>query len=142
VYTTGLSSGGLNTWITATTNDSISKLITAIAPMSAPGVTMDFKWNLLKKYVIKTWAFAGSSDSYTSGGSVYYNQQANLAYPSSSTLTLYSGGHCCWNTYYNINYKDAVKGQSIYQWFLTMSNASKLSVLPVKFKSITLKKKA
>jgi hypothetical protein len=46
----------------------------------------------------------------------------------------YSGGHCCWNTYYNPNWNDAVTGLSVWEWMLTnQRDAPNMTVLPVNF---------
>ena len=143
VYVTGLSAGGTESLYTVISNDSISKLVAAAAPMSTPPSVDTTNFNLLNTYKIKTWFFAGTTDSYTAQGSVVYNRVANRVYPGSSTLTLFNAGHCCWNPYYDINYKDPVLGVSIWQWFLTNAKSSGVTLaLPVKFKSIQLKRKS
>jgi predicted peptidase len=117
IYVTGLSAGGLESFSAVTYNKTVSSLIAAAVPMSPPPLgTYDLK--MISTYRIRTWFFAGNIDNYTPNIEKYFNQ-CDSVYPSSSKLTRYIGNHCCWNTFYDINWKDAVTGWSIWQWMLT-----------------------
>ena len=43
-------------------------------------------------------------------------------------MTIYGGDHCCWNTFYNTNWRDPVSNWSIWQWFLTCKREPALPV--------------
>lgn len=60
----------------------------------------------------KTWYFSGDSDGNFTETAKFF------AKATSGRLTIYRGGHCCWNTYYNPNYKETIDGKSmnIYEW--------------------------
>jgi len=106
IYVTGLSAGGQESFNAVTYNQAVSGLIAAAVPMSPPPLgTYDI--NMIRTYRIRTWFFSGDVDSYTPTVQAYSNQ-CNSVYPTSSKFTLYKGGHCCWNTFYDINWKDSV----------------------------------
>lgn len=60
----------------------------------------------------KLWAFAGDSDG------LFTNNAKSLASQTEGRLTIYKGGHCCWNTYYDPKYTEVINGESknIYEW--------------------------
>ncbi|HEV7621269.1 MAG TPA: hypothetical protein VGO09_06030 [Flavisolibacter sp.] len=137
VYVTGLSAGGASTFGVAINADNISSLISAAAPMSPAGVSTTDSTSI-QKYKIRTWFFCGDHDEMGFLPSTKnYNAICNRQYNGSSNLTIYPGGHCCWDSYYDVNWRDASSGLSVWQWLLT--NAKQLpEPLPIHFKSIRL----
>ena len=137
VYVTGLSAGGASTFGVAVNSDNISSLIAAAAPMSPAGTSTTDSLSI-QKFKIKTWFFCGNQDQMGFlPGTQNYNAICNRQYAGSSRLTIYPGSHCCWNTYYDINWRDATSGLSVWQWLLT--NVKKMpDPLPIHFKSIQL----
>jgi acetyl esterase/lipase len=144
VYITGLSQGGAMSMyaIAQKGQDSVASKLAAAVPMSAPPefTAGTYDYNLINKYKIHTWHLSGSSDSFTENGAKKDNRMANSVFPGSSFLTIFNAGHCCWNTYYNVSYKDPELQMNIYQWMLQYRRTE--LVPAVKFKSITLKKKS
>ncbi|GAC1426614.1 MAG: hypothetical protein NVSMB67_29650 [Flavisolibacter sp.] len=137
VYVTGLSAGGASTFGVAANSDNISSLIAAAAPMSPAGTSTTDSLSI-QKFKIKTWFFCGNQDQMGFlPGTQNYNAICNRQYAGSSQLTIYPGSHCCWDTYYDINWRDAISGLSVWQWLLT--NLKKApDPLPIHFKSIQL----
>ena len=117
IYVTGLSAGGQESFKVAVTKPELSRLIAATAPMS-PTILGSFDISLIRTYRIRTWFFSGNIDPLTTTVQKYYTSCDSIL-PGSSRLTVFSGAHCCWNTYYHINWRDPVSGISLWQWFLT-----------------------
>jgi dienelactone hydrolase len=117
IYVTGLSAGGRECFRTAAFNKMVSKLVTAAVPLS-PSTVDTYDINMIGTYHIRTWFLSGDADKYTPDVEKY-SSQCNTVYPSSSKFTKYKGDHCCWNSLYDINWKDAVSGLSLWQWMLT-----------------------
>jgi predicted esterase len=138
VYVTGLSAGGQTSFGTIVTNPAISSLIAAAVPMS-PATLSSYDPSLVNQNNIETWFFAGNSDGTFTTNAATYSTQCNTQYPGSSRLNMYTGGHCCWNTYYNINWNDPASGLSIWEWMLL--NRREVP-LPVKFESFEVKKES
>ena len=122
IYVTGLSAGGTETFHAVTFNKPVSSLIAAAVPMSPPPLGA-YDLNMIRTYNIRTWFFSGDRDAYTQGVEKYSNE-CNGVYAASSKMTKYSGDHCCWNTIYDINWKDAASGWSMWQWMLTNQKQS------------------
>jgi hypothetical protein len=98
---TGLSAGGE---FTVTYMDTYNNPTFAYVPMSPAG---DAK--LVNPSVPhRTWFFSGNLD-----GNFTETAKA-LATITKGKLTIYNGGHCCWNTFYNPNYRE--DGKNIYEW--------------------------
>ena len=122
MYFTGLSHGG---WITNSfVNHSVdySKKLAATVGMSAVlpvNPYSQYKW--YAEAGGKTWQFEGNSDLR---GNNKITDTMNKYVPGSGRYTLYSGGHCCWNTFYNPSWTE--NGQSVYQFLL--SNSKSLTV--------------
>jgi len=132
IYVTGLSAGGQESFNAVTFNSQVSSLIAAAVPMS-PAALGPYDISMIGTYHIKTWFLSGASDPFTNNAQLYHDQ-SNGAYPGSSRLTIYPGGHCCWRTYYNITWHDTASGQSIWEWLLTNQRAGpNMSPLPVRF---------
>jgi predicted esterase len=138
IYVTGLSQGATIAMRSAAMHDSISKYVTAVVAMSTPPGPGGLNTSLLSSHKIKTLQYSGNADSYTAGAQAF-ETAFNSAYPNSSKLNIFNGGHCCWETFYDMNYKDPTSGLSIWEWMLTNTKATN-STLPVKFKSIKITK--
>ena len=138
VYVTGMSAGGQQSVRAASNNDDVSRLVAAAVPMS-PANAADFDPNLIQQNKIETWFFSGSTDGNYTQNATTYSTQCNRVYPGSSKLNIYSGGHCCWNTYYNTSWKDATTGLSVWEWMLQYSKEPS-EALPVNFHSLDIKK--
>lgn len=134
VYVTGLSAGGEASFMSAVTNDAISSQIAAIVPMS-PANPGSFNISLINKYKIESWFLSGDSDPTYTGNATSLSNQANAAYPGSSSLYVYPGWHCCWNTYYDPSWHYANTGLSV--WEFMLSNKRLSSSLPVQLISFT-----
>jgi dienelactone hydrolase len=136
VYVTGLSAGGQTSFGTTVTNPEVSRLIAAAVPMSPAGLS-SYDPSLVAQNNIETWFFTGNSDGVFTANATTYSTQCNTQYPGSSRLNVYSGGHCCWNNYYNVNWNDPVTGYSVWEWMLL--NRREIP-LPVTFESFEVKK--
>lgn len=137
VYVTGLSAGGQSSYSATIINNTVSHLIAAAVPMSPAGV-WPYDPSLIGENKIKTWFFAGNVDGSYTINATNYSNDCNTLYPNSSRLNIYPGGHCCWNSYYDIGWHDPASGLSVWQWMLT--NVRQPQTLPVNFISLDLKK--
>gem|GEM_PF-2615165 len=138
VYVTGLSAGGQTSFGATVTNPEVSKLIAAAVPMSPAGLS-SYNPALVNQNNIETWFFTGNSDGVFTANATTYSTECNTQYPGSSRLNVYSGGHCCWNNYYNVSWHDPASGYSVWEWMLINKRES-AQPLPVKFVSIDAKK--
>ena len=118
IYVTGLSAGGQKSFHTTVVNPVVSKLITAAVPMSPANIDAG-DLTLINQNKIETWFFTGDNDGIFTANAVNYSEECNLQYNGSSSLNMYNGGHCCWNTFYDTAWHDAGNGLSIWQWMLT-----------------------
>jgi len=132
IYLTGLSAGGQEVFKSIVTSASLSKLVAAAAPMSPPAMG-NYDMSLVRIYRIKTWFFSGNSDPLTPTVQHYY-AQCDSASPGSSRMYVYSGGHCCWNTCYNISWREPLSGLSLWQWFLAFRKEAPLFLKFTDFK--------
>jgi len=139
LYVTGLSAGGQQVCAAISTPET-GKLIAASVPMS-PASAISDNGRTVAAYGIETWFLSGSSDGNFTGNAVNSNTTCNNALSGSSKLNLYPGGHCCWNTYYNINWNDPASGLSVWEWMLT-NKRQPSDALPVNFLSVDIKKEA
>lgn len=141
VYVTGLSAGGQGS-LAAAVNNNASPLIAAAVPMS-PAQVWPFDPAPIGQNQIETWFFSGNSDGGYTANATNYSQACNSQYPGSSKLNIYSGGHCCWDTYYSTSWHDAATGNSVWEWMLTNTRAAApAQPLPVRFLSLDAKKEA
>ena len=120
VNATGLSMGGWS-WDNYVDNYSpvYTNKITSIVSMSAP--PPDNGMNNMNQFALAggtLWAFEGNNDLR---GLDQIRDFMNNAVPSSARYTLYVGGHCCWNNFYNPSYTE--NGESIYTWMLKQKKA-------------------
>ena len=130
IYATGMSAGGQRSFASTVSNPAISRLIAAAVPMS-PATVTPIDSSLIAQYSIKTWFFSGSTDGGYTQNATSYSQMCNNQLPGSSRLNIYSGGHCCWNTFYNTSWRDAGSNLSIYEWMLTNRRTIANNPLPV-----------
>ena len=92
-------------------------------------------WNDFRFKPIPMWGMAGSGDShYWKMWQLWLKMQSYPDWTEPSNpkrWTTYSGGHCCWNTYYDPAYKETINGvqMNIYEWALQFP----LAALPVRF---------
>jgi len=131
VYVTGLSAGGQSSYSATIVNDNVSRLVAAAAPMS-PAQVWPYDPSLIGENKIKTWFFSGDVDGTYTVNATNYSNDCNTLYPGSSKLNIYSGGHCCWNNFYNTIWHDATTGLSVWEWMLTNERQPSTS-LPVEF---------
>ncbi len=123
VYLTGLSMGGWSWDNYVSTSQSYANRIAAIVAMSAPPPTTMANMSWLATAGGKWWGFEGTQD---------YRQMdvvrdvMNAAVPGSARYTKYSGGHCCWNTWYNPDWTE--NGESIYTWLLKQTKGTSETV--------------
>jgi len=120
VNVTGLSMGGW-TWANYVNNYSpvYTNRITSIVSMSA--LEPDNGLGNMRYYPQAggtAWFFEGNTDLR---GNARIRDTMNRYVPGSARYTLYSGGHCCWNTFYNPSWLE--NGESIYTWMLKQRKA-------------------
>src|SRR5690242_3532552 len=118
IYLTGLSAGG--GMVIQYLNDYPGDPVSAVVPMSpaGPGVPLDVS-PYKNAYM---WALSGNSDPLTSNATTEVDA-INKVYPGHARMTIYPGGHCCWNTYYDPAYRENINGKmmNIYEWMLQYS---------------------
>ncbi|MBC7935621.1 MAG: hypothetical protein H7Y86_09760 [Rhizobacter sp.] len=120
INATGLSMGGWS-WDNYVDNYSpvYNSKITSIVSMSAP--PPDNGYGNMKHFALAggtMWAFEGNMDLR---GLDQIRDTMNAAVPNSARYTLYTGGHCCWNNFYNPSFTE--NGESIYSWMLKQKKA-------------------
>lgn len=131
IYLTGLSAGGEGVVGYAVhqeleTGGAINPLYkpAAIVPMSAAISNPPQSFgNTIIADQVKPWGF-GSVPADIHGEFTYQLiNRVNDAQQGYGKFTNYSGGHCCWNTFYNPSYMENVNGKymSIYEWMLQYS---------------------
>jgi dienelactone hydrolase len=138
VYVTGMSAGGQACFNVAVNDNNLARLIAAAVPMS-PGTAWPYNIGLVADNKIETWFFSGDTDGGFTTNATNYSTDCNSLYPGSSKLNIYSGGHCCWNTYYHTSWRDPVTAQSVWEWMLTNVNETLANPLPVYFISANIK---
>lgn len=120
VNATGLSMGGWS-WDNFVDNYSpvYTNKVTSIVSMSAP--PPDNGYGNMKYFALAggtLWAFEGNMDLR---GLDQIRDTMNRAVASSARYTLYTGNHCCWNTFYDPAFME--NGESIYTWMLKQKKA-------------------
>ena len=120
INVTGLSMGGWS-WDNYVDNYSpvYTNKITSIVSMSAP--EPDNTVSNMRFYALgggTMWSFEGNLDLR---GNDKIRDTMNSYVPGSNRYTLYSGGHCCWNTFYDPAWME--NGESIYTWMLKQKKA-------------------
>jgi len=105
VYLTGISAGGLETWVLATQHPD---KFAAIAPVSSWG----YPDEVHRIAHVPVWAFQGDSDMITPVNAVQPVIDAHRAAGGEAKLTIIeSGGHEIWDAVYN--------DDKLWDWFLT-----------------------
>lgn len=127
VNVTGLSMGGWS-WDNYVDNYSpvYNNRITSIVSMSAP--EPDNTVTNMRHYALAggtAWFFEGNMDLR---GNDKIRDTMNYHVPGSARYTLYTGGHCCWNTFYNPSWTE--NGESIYTWMLKQRKALISGIMP------------
>lgn len=127
IHVTGLSMGGWS-WDNFVDNYSptYTNRITSIVSMSAPAPDNSVA-NM--KYFSKAggtaWFFEGNQDPR---GNDLIRDTMNKYVGGSARYTLYVGGHCCWNTFYDPTWTE--NGESIYTWMLKQKKDLIYGALP------------
>jgi len=117
IYFTGLSHGGWITNCMVSQSEEKSKKLAATVAMSAVIPVYPYsQFNWFAQNGGKTWQLEGNSDLR---GNDKIIQVMNNTVTGSARYTVYNGGHCCWNTYYNPQWRE--NGESIYEWMLKHS---------------------
>jgi hypothetical protein len=127
IYVTGLSAGGdgVNQYIAKISVSPRYKVPSAV-PMSQatanPAMNTSWSQNIVADSV-RTWYFGDDPGDLFGTYAKTQSQQINSIKAGFSRYTDYSGGHCCWNNFYNPNYRENVGGQNmnIYEWMLQYS---------------------
>jgi len=117
---TGLSMGGWS-WTNFVDNYSpaFTNRITSIVSMSAPAPNNGISNMRFFPQVGGTaWLIEGNMDMR---GNDKIRDTMNSYVAGSARYTQYSGGHCCWNTFYNPTWVE--NGESIYTWMLKQRKA-------------------
>ncbi len=115
-YGTGLSMGGFAFDNYITYSSQYAQRMTALVMMSAvvPNYPFtNFQW--FAKSGGTWWGFQGDQDGSRQMPDIA--DTLNKYAPGSAKITIYSGGHCCWNDFYDPNYRE--NGQNIYEWLLS-----------------------
>lgn len=114
LYMTGLSMGGWSCDNYISGGEAYAKRPAAIVSMSAPDP--DFPLINLRHYAYQGgvwWGFEGTQDYRKMD---LTRDSLNNARAGTARYTKYVGTHCCWNTWYNPEWRE--NGESIYEWML------------------------
>lgn len=114
LYMTGLSMGAWSCDNYVTGGEAYAKRPAAIVSMSAPDP--DFPLINLRHYAYQGgvwWGFEGTTDYRKMD---ITRDTLNNARAGTARYTQYVGGHCCWNTWYNPDWRE--NGENIYEWML------------------------
>lgn len=138
IYITGISAGGegvvgymyhkdLETGTGFTPIYKPAASVPMAPAISAPSTT---EANTAVADSIRMWGLGGNADIY--GDQVQdLAGKMNTTKPGIARITRYSGGHCCWGTYYNPTYTESIKkadssstvSMNIYEWMLQFSRS-------------------
>ncbi|WP_177224154.1 PKD domain-containing protein [Thermoflavifilum thermophilum] len=133
IYLTGLSAGGWTTW-----NYSAHYQVTpnfkaaAIVPMSMATVPSYPDAYHIASDSIYAWGFGDPSGDIWGLRTKQGMDSINAYAPGHARFTSYSGGHCCWNRYYDPNYRETINGKpmNIYEWMLQYARGAVDSLPP------------
>jgi hypothetical protein len=120
INVTGLSMGGWS-WTNFVDNYSpaYTNRITSIVSMSAPAPDNGISnMRFFPQAGGTAWLIEGNMDMR---GNDKVRDTMNSYVAGSARYTLYSGGHCCWNTFYNPTWVE--NGESIYSWMMKQRKA-------------------
>ena len=136
IYMTGLSAGGRTTVNyaegAASTDQPVSGsqrpyIPAAIVPMSeAGGNPIQAEANAIVADSIRAWGFGDPVGDAHGGKTQDLITYMNVAKAGFGRFTSYSGGHCCWGTFYTPTYKEKIGSDSmnIYSWMLQFSRGT------------------
>ena len=136
IYITGLSAGGAGVVQYAIHSDDNGNpytpryKIAAMVPMSeAFGEQTQAQCNVIVADSTRAWGFGSPTDTHGVNTETLISHM-NTAAAGFGRFTSYSGGHCCWGTFYVPTYKETINGKSmnIYEWMLTKTRS--LSTTP------------
>lgn len=133
VFVTGLSAGGATSWnyvahlgwSPSTLIQAPSFHVKAAVVMSMAGQAGYGEGERIAADGVHVWGFGGNQDGmgqWTKNGIDSINKYR----PGLARFTWYNGGHCCWNNFYDPNYKENINGKmmSIYDWMLSFAVSS------------------
>jgi hypothetical protein len=109
-----------------TGNATLTNRLASIVSMSAPGP--DNGVASMKNFVIaggKWWGFEGTTDYR---GMDQIRDVMNINVPGSARYYQYTGGHCCWNTWYVPTWNE--NGESVYTWMLKQRRPAGANISP------------
>jgi hypothetical protein len=147
IYGTGVSAGGAGVVESGAHLDANEATLTstrkyrfaAMLPMSIATNAPQQSWaNKIVADSIRSWGFGSvNQDVYGENCQTLMNQM-NIAKAGFARFTNYSGGHCCWDQFYNPTYKETINGTSmnVYEWLLTNSRAQVPDPNPSSFAGI------
>ena len=140
IYVTGLSAGGEGLTDYTEHNGFLPTYpLAAFVPMSA----VNNPTHVLAANVVsdsaRAWGFGDPLNDAHGANTKRLIDSLNWVQAAYARFTSYSGGHCCWNTFYNPAWHDPITGLSIYEWMLTRRQ-NEIPLLPVNFISFTVKK--
>lgn len=131
IYLTGLSAGGdgLTMYSARVGVGNPTYKAAAIVPMEAahgnPQTSPQWSQQIVADS-IRSWILGDDPGDVYGVYGHRLSDQINAIKPGFSRWTDYSGGHCCWRTFYNPTYRENVNGQNmnIYEWMLQYTRAS------------------
>lgn len=131
IYLTGLSAGGQGVIQAVTYSQSLTSRIAAIIPMSpsAPDDITMKRFGYFAMAKTGAWFLTGKSDDAAYINTTYRaNDSINKYNPAGSKITWFTGGHCCWPTFYTPDYRE--NGLNIYEWMLQYKRGGRDTVPP------------
>ena len=133
IYLTGLSAGGWTTWNYSAHYQVVPNYkAAAIVPMSMATVPSYPDAYNIASDSIHAWGFGDPSGDIWGLRTEQGMDSINTYAPGHARFTAYSGGHCCWNRYYNPTYRETINGKSIniYEWMLQYARGQVDSLPP------------
>lgn len=133
IYLTGLSAGGQAVWGYAAHNGVIPNyLIAAFVPMSMAANPVYPDALMITRDSLHAWGFGDPITDALGAWTQRGMDSINTYAPGHARFTAYSGGHCCWNRYYNPTYRETINGKSmnIYEWMLQYARGQVDSLPP------------
>jgi poly(3-hydroxybutyrate) depolymerase len=144
IYITGLSAGGAGCVQYVIHQDDNGNPVAAPrwkvagwVPMSeAFGAPNQTAMNVAVADSAFAWGFGdaggGGNDDIHGFNTQVILTEMNNTRPGMTRFTNYTGGHCCWGTFYNPTYTEVIGGQTmnIYQWMLTQKRVGASTTNP------------
>ncbi|WP_145715803.1 hypothetical protein [Chitinophaga japonensis] len=118
IYLTGYSAGGWAVESAKTHSARLTKRIAACVTMSPPITDNPYlkRYKLVADAGIHTWYFAGEQEAYFLHNVHTFIDSTDHYRKGLTRITEFKGGHCCWQSFYNPDYRE--NGMSIYEWML------------------------